>query len=116
MEVVINGLTMIWQHPAYILTQNIISENLLCRPLSICLQDVNKLWEKAVQELDRDEQLVKFIEEKEQNQQQQQQSKVGPRQRAFSANSYYDSVAIPEARFKIVNGVQARIILIRSWF
>ena len=71
---------------------------------------MNKLWEKAVQELDRDEQLVKFIEEKEQNQ--QQQSKVCPRQRAFSANSYYDSVAIPEARFKIVNGVQARIILL----
>ena len=67
-----------------------------------------------MQELDRDEQLVKFIEEKEQNQ--QQQSKVGPRQRAFSANSYYDSVAIPEARFKIVNGVQARIILNRSRF
>ena len=67
-----------------------------------------------MQELDRDEQLVKFIEEKEQNQ--QQQSKVGPRQRAFSANSYYDSVAIPEARFKIVNGVQARMILIRSLF
>ena len=67
-----------------------------------------------MQELDRDEQLVKFIEEKEQNQ--QQQSKVGPRQRAFSANSYYDSVAIPEARFKIVNGVQARIILSGSSF
>ena len=32
------------------------------------MQDVNKLWEKAVQELDRDEQLVKFIEEKEQKQ------------------------------------------------
>ena len=29
---------------------------------------MNKLWEKAVQELDRDEQLVKFIEEKEQKQ------------------------------------------------
>ena len=57
------------------------------------LQDVNKLWEKAVQELDRDEQLVRFIEEKEQK----QENKIG-RQRAFSANSYYDSVAIPEAR------------------
>ena len=65
---------------------------------------MNKLWEKAVQELDRDEQLVKFIEEKEQK----QESKIG-RQRAFSANSYYDSVAIPEARFKIVNGVQVPV-------
>ena len=59
--------------------------------IKIIHQDVNKLWEKAVQELDRDEQLVKFMVEKEQKQ-------GAGRQRAFSANSYYDSVAIPEAR------------------
>ena len=69
--------------------------------LPIFLQDVNKLWEKAVQELDRDEQLVKFMVEKEQK----QENKIG-RQRAFSANSYYDSVAIPEARDDIHHGCQ----------
>ena len=36
--------------------------------IKIIHQDVNKLWEKAVQELDRDEQLVKFMVEKEQKQ------------------------------------------------
>ena len=79
--------------------------------MQLILQDVNKLWEKAVQELDRDEELVKFIEEKEQKQQESRQRAFG-RQRAFSDNSYYDSVAIPEARFKIVNGVQVSVVAI----
>ena len=78
--------------------------------MQLILQDVNKLWERAVQELDRDEELVKFIEEKEQKQE-SRQSAFG-RQRALSDNSYYDSVAIPEARFKIVNGVQVRAVAI----
>ena len=74
-------------------------------------KDVNLLWEEAVKELDRDESLVQFIEKKEeeqQQQQQQQQRRNSHLQRQISKNSY-DSVAIPEQRFKIVDGVQVPI-------
>ncbi len=62
-------------------------------------QDVNKLWEEAVRELESDQKLVEYIEEREST------STAPPRP---STNSY-DSVAMPEARFKIVNGVQVPI-------
>ena len=60
-------------------------------------KDVNNLWDRACRELDRDERLVEFLEKHE-----TRRSHLG------STNSY-DSVAIPEARFKIVNGVQVPI-------
>lgn len=61
-------------------------------------KDVNKLWESAVKELDRDESLVEFIENHE---------KREPAKKITSLS--YHSVAIPEQRFKLINGVQVPI-------
>jgi hypothetical protein len=63
--------------------------------------DVNKLWEKAVQELDRDEQLVEYIEKRE--------GASSKSRSASTASNSYDSVAVPEARFRIINGVQVAV-------
>ena len=72
-------------------------------------KDVNKLWEDAVKELDRDESLVEFIEKhEEKNCNKQPLIRRTSSSRSESKNAY-DSVAVPEQRFKIVNGVQVPI-------
>lgn len=65
-------------------------------------QDVNKLYLDAIKELDRDESLVEYLEQHEKSESKR------PFVRSVSKNSY-DSVAIPEQKFKIVNGVQVPI-------
>ena len=64
-------------------------------------RDVNKLWDEAVKELDRDQSLVDYIESK--------LTTTRTRTSRKASTNSYDSVAVPERRFKIVNGVQVPI-------
>ncbi len=72
-------------------------------------REAHKLFEMAVQDFHRDKNLVEGLEQREMSEKEQfnevssgrtDQKKQQPQQHS------YDSVAIPEQRFKIVNGVQ----------
>ncbi len=73
-------------------------------------KDVNRLWDMAVEELHRDEHFVEFLEQRESQEESRRESTSSRRVSRGSANAY-DSVAIPEQRFKIVDGVQVPIPL-----
>ncbi len=75
-------------------------------------KDVNRLWDMAVQELHRDQTLIEYLEKRESGSEAAVQSSEDATSAAhakkLSVNSY-DSVAIPDQRFKIVDGVQVPI-------
>ena len=64
-------------------------------------KDVNRLWDMAVEELHKEETFVQYLESRESLERSKSDSRPG--------SNAYDSVAIPEQRFKIVNGVQVPI-------